>query len=575
MPTQIQTFWARLGLNAVSHIRHPAGYVGTWDQVETRNAGTFAKYLGPDIGAAQMASVPTFAGIPDVTTQWLAGGQFLSDPLLRQRVAAGTWTVGFAARLANASASVAWTGVASLAIIDGLTGEKRGTIFDGALIGSTLTATTERTLIEVAVSGSAAEIFGGDYLCLELGISVGNLSGAPVVPQMSLFADGTTLINASGAAISSAASYLVAPQAFGLSLPLPGEQPDASVTIEDALQLVKDGFPPDSPHDWDDTSSPDYELILWIAEVYKRYGYDLNDIFSRELDPQTAVLKLQDWRALYGIQAGRSREELRAAVLARLREFGGTTLFNTAAAVGVLLGYLDPQSLRIYEISAEQQRTALTYVDDFLGTLTLPSDTGYSDSSNFVRRSPVLLDGALLGEMGAQLTLKFFAATGTTRIHAQLTGPDRRTKRWDPITTHQPLEIIRLYAPEFRGTPAHGSWKLNLWREVGSPANGLLKWELLAPGVPTIGAGKVVTGPTELDRNLSVMKGGLGRWKNSWWGVYADPAKLSATQPADFAAVLAYLRRVEHGYQSASLLRSINPIPHAVTTIPKQFIPKS
>ena len=142
----VQRIFPRLNTPAVSFIRHPAAVFGAWDQAALVYSGQGARYIGPFQGSAQVQAVPAFAAVPMATAQVIMIAQLLGDPLRAATISAGNWSIGFALQLANAGAMFAWGGVASLFVVDGLTGERRATIFDVSAVGfNGRTVTTERT----------------------------------------------------------------------------------------------------------------------------------------------------------------------------------------------------------------------------------------------------------------------------------------------------------------------------------------------------------------------------------------------------------------------------------------------
>lgn len=579
MSLKVQSFYLRNGQAADSYLARPGNYLAApaWTQQRALGAGTYAKYMGPLPGRAQAAATNTWGTVPDPANVALGFVQFCSDPLQQQSVAAGPWTVAFGARLANAAFNFAWAGAAALHVINGLTGARRATVFNLLSVGAFRADADERTVFQ-QLAGQAFEIFTGDWLQLELGILVNNNGAGATVPQATIFCDGTTAITGDNLATASAQAALYAPVPFVLSVPQPGEQPGASVTYEEARALVRSFWPRASFHDFDDPSSPDAQLLAFIAQALKTFAWDMNDLMEREMDPSRAVLKLQDWRQLYSMaQNPRDPEELRALVIARLREYGAEpNIFNVAAAVGVVLGYADPQQVEFLEISAEQLRAACEYLDTLPGAgIAIPIAVGFDPpAAPLTRLTPWNYDGGAVWGSGARVELGFNAPAGTA-IRARLTGPDGTRKEWTPITLWDPRSTVVLYAPEFAGKAVHGRWRLDLYR-TGGIAASLLSWRLLAPGAPRAYVGPSVTPPTTWPQPKSVpnvvRQAGLAQWK-FWWGVFADPAKLSAKTAADFGAARQALSRMRLAPCKADLILSKAPIPDASTSLPDSCVP--
>ena len=387
-----QSFFLRLGVAALSFLVRPAGYLAAWEQTGG-TAGSQAKYLGTEPGSAQLSVAPVFAPVPNGAgnAQDLALAQFLSDPLAKQTVAAGNWRLSFAARLQNAGLTYVWTGRAALYVIDGTSGARRATIFNLRGIGATArSSNVELTCFEVTIPGLACTLFGGDFLCLELGVEVENTTGAGVAPQAVLFADGTTGIPTDNAPIASARGMLVAPAFLRLSLPEPGEPANPTVSFPGALELVKQAFPPGAPYDWNVTDSPDYEWIAFFADLFKRYGWDFMDLLDRESDLSRLVLRAPDWEGLMSLSASRAAqdqktiEQRRSAILARWRENGPSTLFLIAAAIGALGDYDDPSQVPLIETSSAELRSFNEWFDVIPGGGVIPTGAAFG-AANLMR----------------------------------------------------------------------------------------------------------------------------------------------------------------------------------------------
>lgn len=571
-PRRVQALYLRLGVSALSFIRRPTGYFAAWEQTNPGGLGAAgARYMGPAIGDGQRQLSAAFAAVAnDGGEHPLAFCQLLSDPFVRQSIPAGQWMLAFAQLTTNAGATLEWNGRAALYIVDGRTGTRRATLFNLRNVGNFHTNNDERTAYEaLGIPGQAAEMFTGDYLCLELGLAIRNTGAVPVTPDSSLFADGTTEIIFDDDATASPKAALYSPVYLTTALPQPGEPPDPTVNDAEARQLVRGALPGSTFHDFDDSTSPDAELLAWFAQMFKRLGWDLLDLMARELDPRTAVLKLREMRAIWGVTQDPPRlPEQRALVIARMREYGGpTSLFAAAAAVGVVLGYADPSLLEIMEISADQLKAALRYNYPFGGAVPVAASF---DATNLILRTPYLYDGGAVWDAGSKLFLRFDAVCGK-EIHARLVGPDGTTVDWSPITRWQEVDQHVLFGKGHARKAVHGPWTLYL-RRTGGPAVNLLGdlgplgpgSSLYVAGAPAAYVGPAVALPTAPPQPASVpnvvRNAGLGRHK-FWWGVYADPALLSVKTAADFGAARAALGRLRHGYQAADLILSKAPIP--------------
>ena len=112
----------------------------------------------------------------------------------------------------------------------------------------------------------------GDYLECELAALVDNSGGAPVVPDLSAYFDGTTPITIFGTATTDPMALVIAPVPLVRVLPYPSEQPDATVTEEQARELAVANFPPGILHEFGSpglgqSKSPDAEFMDWMGTL--------------------------------------------------------------------------------------------------------------------------------------------------------------------------------------------------------------------------------------------------------------------------------------------------------------------
>lgn len=575
-PRRVQALYLRLGVAALSFIRKPTGYFAAWDQTHPGGIGAGARYMGPALGTAQRQHPGFWSAVANDGLPYRLGfAQFLSDPFVRQSVAAGAWTIGFAQITTNAGATLDWNGNAALYVVDGRSGTRRATVFNLQAVGNPHTNPDERTAVMIApgpILGQAFELFTGDYLCLEIGVAIRNTGGAPVVPLTSIFADGTTEIVIDDELTASAKSALYSPVYLTTALPEPGEPPQPTVSPGAAKLMVRGAFPGNTFHDFDDSTSPDAQLLAWYAEVFRLFGWNILDIMARELDPRSAILKLREMRATWGVTQDPPRiQEQRALIIARMREYGApASLFGVAAAVGVVLGYADPSQLETMEISADQLREALRYVYRSNQGGPVPVAASFDPATNLVIRTPFLYDGGAVWDAGSKLFLRFDAVCGK-EIHVRLVGPDGTTVDWSPITRWQEVTEHVLFGKGHALKAVHGNWTLYV-RRTGGPAVNLLGdlgpigvgSSLLVAGAPAPSVGPEVAPPLGPPQPKSVpnvvREAGLGRHK-FWWGVFADVTKLGVKTAADFGAARGALGRIRHGYQKGDLILSKAPIP--------------
>ena len=577
----VQTFYLRLGLPAVSFIRHPDAFIGPWDQGLSNGVGSGARYMGPlqaNGVPAQRSASTTWSAVPAGTDQFLAFAQFLSDPLEGASIPAGPWEVSYAVKLANASLTLKWQAFAALYVIDGTHGGIRGTIFNTqAINGAAQNSVDERTTINQFVPGYAINTLASDFLALEITIQVQNTGGAPVVPQATVYSDGMIPIISLYDITGSPLGLLRAPIPLTHTLPAPYEPPAPSVTTIQARTQAIDWFPPNTFHEFghDDAgqSSPDSELMDWWADIFKRLFWDLIDIWERELDPSRAILKLADWRALFQIISNPQKaDDLRALVVARLREYGqGSTLFAIAAAVGIDLGYSDPTTLEILEISASTLRAAVQHPFP-IGTPIAIADFAGGGTRLL---APHLYDGGPVWNSGLWMSLVFNVAAGK-HISVKVTAPDGFQKTWNPIALYHEVTTAILFGVEFAGHPVHGNWKVEIFRDNGSPAVNLVGCTLYVPGCPRYDVTQPTPqpiGPPWPARVPNVSRNcGLGRWKQ-WWGVYVDPALTGIASASDLREAQQALTRIRHAYQGANLILTKAPVPGTFLALPGMMIP--
>lgn len=553
MAVPVQRLRARVTTAALPFLKAPAGFFGGWSQSPAGTGAPYGRYLGPEPGAGQQAVAPAFAVVPMGTTHTLGVVQLLGDPLRRQDLPAGSWQIAFAAALANAAATYSWQGYAALFVVNGMTGGRRGTVFNLAAVGSGgRTVTTERSCF-ASIAGAAVAVLPGDYLCLELGLAVTNIAAA-LAPQLALYGEGLSTIGVDNAATTDARSELLAPVELLLSLPSAGEQPTPSVTHAQAVWLIKSHFPPNSGklYDWDNPSSPLGHLIEWLADCIKLYGFDATDRLAREVSPLTCTELLPVWERCLGLSYSRTTLDTmsiaarRAAVIARLRETGPLTLFNVAAAVGPLAGYKAPDLAEVLEVQTADLRSHNLYTDTVpAGDGTIPLGTAF-DGTNLTRLTPTLLDGGVVWPAGALLILTLSSAN-VSKLRVQLTGPDYTVASWeggpDGLTTE-----IYLRSPAHAGKGIHGPWQLNLYRAAGAPSNTLQAWKLYV---------------------LGWTHGGRGQRKLEWV-VYLD----SSHQSGDRRAIEALFARVTQLYARSWVVYSkTGCYPGTDLHRPGQFLP--
>lgn len=553
-----QGLYPRSALSALSFAAPPSGYLSAWDQAAASYGGQSARYLGPGAGAAQVAAQAPLPQIPDVAVRSFGLAQFLSDPYAAQVLPAAPWQLAFALQVTNASANLRWTAVAALYILEGATGRRRATLFERVAVGAALRTTTAEGTCLATLAGAEARLFTGDVLCLELGISVLNTTGAAVAPVVQLWTDGASPISADAAATADAQALLYAPVPLLGALPEFGEQPSAAVTQAAAVELLLGHFPPDNDYDFHDPASADAELVEALAAALKAFGYDLVDLLLREMDPHTAAQRIPDLEAAFNILYSSLNAELvplprrRAAVEGKLREFGGTTLFNVAAAVAALADYARLTYPEVLELPV-----AASAANDFAETLGLPVPlgTGFDDLILF-RLTPQLLDGGVVSAAGVRLNLVFSSAL-VSGVAVQIRAPDFSAASWASVGPDGLSATVVLHGAGLAGAPVMGQWQLAVYR-TGAPAITLVSWSLHVLGAPTGGA---------VDKALLPVGGGRAR-QRFVWSVYLDPPH----QNVDPRVVRAFLARVTQASSRSFLCFGKDSTPGKPYHLPGLFV---
>jgi len=553
MAPPLQRIHPRLATAALSFVRKPAAPLGVWTQTPAMFSGSASRYAGPDAGTTQQQLQPLFAAIPNGVTHQCLVVQLLTDPLREQTISAGTWRVSFAAQLANAGAAFTWGGMAALHVVNGLTGARRGTIFNTSAIGSTGRTTTAVRTCLATISGAEVKVRAGDYLSLELGLAVANAAGA-LAPQASVLADGTTHISADNVAIASARSVLEAPAALPVSLPTTGEQERPSVTHAQAVQLLKEHFPPNSDvlYAWNEADAVIKHFFDWLGDCIKIYGYDQVDRIFREVNPLTCVELLPAWEAHLGLAQGRIAQrgitvtQRRNLVLSHLRELGPLTVFSLASIFARLADYAPGTRPDVIELSKDDHHGAIRE-SDVVPTAdgTIPEGTAF-DGTNLIRSTRVLPEGMEVSEAGAYLVITLDQAQ-SSNLHFQLLGPDFTTATWggDAYPLPDLDDVLHLRAVAHAGKSIQGKWRLYAYRDVGSPAVVLESWELIVFGRGHGGSAHVT------------------------WSVHLD----SSHQNVDRRDVESTLDRITQSYARGFCVYALTGVPGTALHRPGRFVP--
>jgi hypothetical protein len=96
-------------------------------------------------------------------------------------------------------------------VVNGSTGQVRGTLVNAPIGAEKTTAGTEVTAYQASVPGAAVTVQAGDYLEAEVGVRTLSYSA---VQNTTLFTSGTSAITADGVGTSNAGSFIQAPVAL-------------------------------------------------------------------------------------------------------------------------------------------------------------------------------------------------------------------------------------------------------------------------------------------------------------------------------------------------------------------------
>lgn len=219
--------------------------------------------------------------------------------------------------------------------------------------------------------------------------------------------------------------------------------------LNDAIVAVKQQFPPgdenlyswDDPHAWvtaDLREKSRAVLAMWAQQ----------DKLRRELVPQTADEKLSDWEAIFGAPSGNATVTMRqAAIVARWRESGASTLDNITAAIASLAG--SAAAVTIVEHSRTSLRNQHTY-----SFSTITATVG-----NTANVTLAIGENAVAARMGAQLLLN--VSTGDQGdFLVTLVAPD--AQEFTPSLVYVDGADHVYFWPEFAGLRIDGTWAISV-----------------------------------------------------------------------------------------------------------------
>lgn len=465
---------------------------------------------------------------------------------------AAGWAWGFTNAQPHTVVVRAYSGVDVFAPIDADNGASQ--IAASSQILPSLTVTTPGLM---AVESTAISVAGATSITLSVVPATGYTARATSV-QSTLALEVTDSVLATNGVITNGAetytfggvySPIVAMHVMALR-PSVGKS-----TLEQVRQAFKTAFPPgaDDLYDWDNPDTDIYKLTVAAATILKYYGFDYADFLRSEFQPLTTVVKLADWESAYGVSTtAQSVTAVRQnAVIAKLRESGGSTRDNIRLAVEPNLGYLGSNigTLQIVECD----RTALTALH------TYSNATGAAIlAAGNTSQSVTVPDDGLVSIAGVKLTVTL-TSTAVDNISFVLNGPGSgglpASVTWPAgalgkgsVTSQQ----FTLY--DIVSSPAKnitGAWTLQI--TAGSANVTLVSWSLFVEGIGLDSSGHDGLGSAIFD-----------------WGAYADPAK---NINADFLAARNSINKISPAHTVGHLLLTISAIPDNSTTLPGACYP--
>lgn len=286
---------------------------------------------------------------------------------------------------------------------------------------------------------------------------------------------------------------------------------------------------------YDFSSGADFDkLLTGAAEQFALRVATPTDAVEADSNPVTLTSTgLAAWEAVLGINgAARSVAQRQAAIIARLREFGGaSTLPAIKAILGPILGYANPSQLVIIETD----RAALTLAHTYPSTGAVAIVGGGSNA-----QSAKVGDDPKVSQAGAQIYLDNFSASNYSDVSVVLAGPDATTKTWtNPSRGAQ--DPLVLYAPEFAGKAINGTWTVTVSSAAGNVNAD--DWRLIVEG---IGWQTVMGGAQGLGAAIFE------------WAVLVDPALAGVMAPPDYSLALATLRRIKPAHTQAYLVKKMS-----------------
>lgn len=196
----LQTFYLHVNWLAVTPTL-PTGWLSTFTGGNNTQAGSSVQLMDGYVGTGSFSN--NYSPTADTSSHGLI--QFQSPPLKAGSISAANWTVALATQ-----SNVATTHQILVAIylVNGGTGAIRTTIKALGQVGANHAATTILAAYSTTVAGSAATITAGDYIVVEVGFQYTSL---PTAPNMTVYAEGTTLFSTDNAVVANPRALITAP----------------------------------------------------------------------------------------------------------------------------------------------------------------------------------------------------------------------------------------------------------------------------------------------------------------------------------------------------------------------------
>jgi hypothetical protein len=213
--SSLSKFWLHNAAADAIFATKPTAYLGTWSNKPTTGALIAGKADGTQ-GTSQTSQAATIPSQATSTTLTTALAQYITRPLQGSgTLPTGTYTVAFAMLMSNASTTFNWAPRATVLLLS-KAGTVKSTVFATAALTGAATGrstTAERTCKGTFSLASSISYADGDYLCLEVGVSIARTATGSAVPAVTSYQDGSTDLStlSDNVATSQAGGYLLLP----------------------------------------------------------------------------------------------------------------------------------------------------------------------------------------------------------------------------------------------------------------------------------------------------------------------------------------------------------------------------